>query len=353
MGNRRDGPIWIDLANSPHVLFFRPIIAELRKRGAVVVVSARDFAQTVDMCGLFGVEHSVVGVHGGASLKGKSLNLVSRARALQRWAAPLRPSAAVSHNSYAQLVAARMMRLPAMTAMDYEHQPANHLAFRAATLVAVPEVLPAALLASQGATARKTWRYPGLKEQVALAGFSPSPDYLRSVGLDPERVTAVVRPPADFALYHRFSNTLFGDVLERLAGADVQTVLLARTDEQARALAEAGYGDLLWTGPVLDGREIIAAADLVVSAGGTMNREAAVLGVPAVSVYAGRPAAVDEWLEQEGRLLVLRSAEDVRALRIERRNRRRAEPVSDALVRLFADRILALRGGETPRTRLR
>lgn len=341
------GPVWIDLANSPHVLFFRPIIAELQKRGETVVVSARDFAQTVEMCHLFGIEHSVVGVHGGASLRGKSVNLLARALALRAWAKPLHPCVAVSHNSYTQLVAARLMRLPALTAMDYEYQPANHLAFRAATVVAVPEVLPAAVLASQGATARKTWRYPGLKEQVALAGFTPSPDYLRSVGLDPARVTVVVRPPADFALYHRFSNTLFAGVLEKLAAADAQVLLLPRTDAQAGALAEAGYGGLLWTGPVLDGREIIAAADLVVSAGGTMNREAAVLGVPAVSVYAGRPAAVDQWLEREGRLLVLRSDEDVAGLRIERRRHRQIEPVSDALVRLFVDRILALRGEET------
>jgi predicted glycosyltransferase len=342
---RRDGPIWIDVANSPHVLFFRPIVAELRKRGETVVVSARNFAQTVDMCRLFGIEHSVVGVHGGASLNGKAVNLVARARALQRWAGPLRPCMAVSHNSYAQLVAARMMHLPAMTAMDYEYQPANHLAFRAATLVAVPEVMSAAVLASQGATARKTWRYPGLKEQVSLAGFAPSPDYLRSVGLDPSRVTVVVRPPADFALYHRFSNTLFGDVLERLASAGTQTVLLARTDEQARTLIDAGYLDMVWTGPVLDGREIVAAADLVVSAGGTMNREAALLGVPAVSVYAGRLGAVDQCLEQEGRLVVLRSGDDIREFLIERRHSRQTEPVTDALVQLFVDRIQALRGG--------
>jgi predicted glycosyltransferase len=340
-------PIWIDVANSPHVLFFRPIIAELQDRGEAVVVSARDFAQTVELCRLYGIEHSVIGVHGGASLKGKSMNLVERARALRTWARPLRPCVAVSHNSYAQLVAARMMRLPAMTAMDYEYQPANHLAFRAATLVAVPEVLPAAVLARQGASARKTWRYPGLKEEVALAGFAPSPDYLRSVGLDPSRVTVVVRPPADFALYHRFSNTVFGSVLEKLASADAQTVLLARTDDQAGAIADAGYGDLLWKGPVLDGREIIAAADLVISAGGTMNREAALLGVPAVSVYAGRMAAVDQWLEREGRLVVLRSEADVGGVRIERRHAPHPQPASDALVQLFVERILALRGKET------
>ena len=348
MATPSGGPIWIDVANSPHVLFFRPIIRELRRREETVVVSARDFAQTVEMCRLFGIEHTVVGAHGGASLKGKATNLLNRARTLRSWARPLRPCAAVSHNSYSQLVAARMMGLPALTTMDYEYQPANHLAFRAATLVAVPEVLPVAVLAQQGATARKTWRYPGLKEEVALAGFAPSPDYLLSVGMDPSRVTVVVRPPADFALYHRFSNALFGGVLDHLTAAGAQTVLLPRTEEQAQALTAAGYGDLVWSGPVLDGREIVAAADLVVSAGGTMNREAALLGVPAVSVYAGRPAAVDQWLEREGRLMMLRSDDDVRRLHVGPRRRQEMEPVSDTLVRQFVDRILALRDKETP-----
>ena len=137
------GPVWIDLANSPHVLFFTPIIGELRRRGVLTTVSARDFAQTTQLCTRFGIDAEVVGRHGGASLSGKLLGLAERVSELRAFAHRTRPCVAVSHNSYSQTVAARSLRLPVMTAMDYEYQPANHLAFRCADLVAAPEVVVA------------------------------------------------------------------------------------------------------------------------------------------------------------------------------------------------------------------
>jgi predicted glycosyltransferase len=313
------GPVWIDLANSPHVLFFQPIIAALRGAGVDVVVTARDFAQTVALCELYGIACTVVGTHGGAGIPGKARNLLDRVAQLSRAVRPLRPSVAVSHNSYAQIVAARSMGVPSMTAMDYEHQPANHLAFRLASLVALPEALPVPATRRQGASPVKTWRYRGIKEDISLAGFRRTPGYLESVRLDPGRVTAVVRPPADMALYHRFENALFVSVLEHLRAESVQVVLLPRTRQQAGALGERGFGEMLWTGPVLDGREVVAGCDLVISAGGTMNREAAALGVPAFSVYAGRPAAVDGWLAESGRLTFVRSDGDIRAIQLVKR----------------------------------
>ena len=294
--------VWIDVANSPHVLFFDPVIDELHRRGVEVFVTARDYAQTVALCELYEVECSVVGTHGGAGISGKMWNLVERVLQLEAAVRDLRPSVAVSHNSYAQIVAARRLGIPVMTAMDYEYQPANHLAFRFANRVALPEALPVSITARQGASRRKTWRYSGIKEDISLAGFRPKPGYLESVGLDAGRVTAIVRPPADMALYHRFENVLFTSVLARLRRESVQVVLLPRTAGQAATIAAQGFGEMIWTGEALDGREIVASGDLVISAGGTMNREAAVLGVPAFSVYAGKPAAVDAWLGRSGRL---------------------------------------------------
>jgi len=313
------GPVWIDLANSPHVLFFQPVIAALEASGVAVVVTARDFAQTVPLCDFYGLECTVVGKHGGAGLAGKAGNLFGRVAQLRRALGSLRPCVAVSHNSYTQIVAARTMGIPSMTAMDYEHQPANHLAFRLATAIALPEALPVALTARQGASRRKTWRYPGIKEDISLAGFRAEPGYLASVGLDPSRVTAVVRPPADMALYHRFENVLFVGVLDKLRSESIQVVLLPRTHQQADALIAEGFGDMVWDGPVLDGREIVAASDCVISAGGTMNREAAALGIPALSVYAGQPAAVDVWLARSGRLTFVSNADDVHAVKLVKR----------------------------------
>ena len=336
------GPVWIDLANSPHVLFFTPIIDELRRRGVRSVVTARDFAETRRLCVRFGIDAEVIGPHGGASIGGRLLGLAERVRELRAFARRTRPCVAVSHNSYSQAVAGRSLRLPLMTAMDYEYQPANHLAFRCAALVAVPEVFPLDRLLAQGARPGRTWRYPGLKEHIALAGFVADTGYLGRAGIDASRPVMVVRPPADMALYHRFGNPLFPLLLELLTSAPVTVILLARMAAQAADLQAAGFGALLWRGEALDGRQLVAGADAVVSAGGTMNREAAVLGTPAYSIYAGKLAAVDRALVAAGSLHLLHDAQDL--TRIPLRKKAAAPPprISDALVVQFVDRLLAV-----------
>jgi predicted glycosyltransferase len=340
------GMVWIDLANSPHVLFFEPVIAELQRRGVDVRVTARDFAQTAPLSRRLPVPIEVLGSHGGAGLAGKARTLAGRVAQLRRWGRDARPAVAVSHNSYAQAVAARSLGFPVMTAMDYEFQPANHLAFRCADLVAVPDAYPLDALWRQGARPQRTWRYPGLKEEITLAGFEPDPAYLKGLGIDPSKRVVVVRPPADMALYHRFENPLFGHLLARLAGDESLTVLLLpRTLEQARELAAAGFGELLWRGEVLDGPNAIAAADAVISAGGSMNREAAVLGTPACSVYAGRLGGVDRALIADGRLRLLRSVAEVNQVQITKKEPARRQVVGRGLLRGFVDRLLELRDG--------
>jgi predicted glycosyltransferase len=351
-------PVWIDLANSPHVLFFQPVIAELHRRGVPTVVSARDFAQTVDLCRLLGIEAEVIGTHGGAGLAGKAGNLVGRVRALRVFARSKAPAVAVSHNSYAQALAGRSLGVPVVTAMDYEFQPANHLAFRCASLVAVPDVYPLDALRRQGAKLSKVWRYSGLKEEIALAGFVPEPGYLQQAGILPPAATppvVVVRPPADMALYHRFDNPLFAQLLAALLelrrSGKACVVLLARTKAQAASLEREGFADLMWGGAALDGRRLIAAADAVVSAGGSMNREAAVLGTPAYSIYAGKLAAVDRALVADGRLKLLLSPADIAGMAF---CKKPAVPssggtaraaVDDRLLLQFVDRLLQTADG--------
>ena len=315
--------IWIDLANSPHVPFFRALAGEFRARGHAVEATAREFAQTVELAEAAGLAPAVVGRHGGGRLSGKAGNLLGRAWALARWARGRGFDLAVSHNSYTQAVAARLLGLPLVTLMDYEHQPANHLAFRLASRVVVPRAFPEESLRRFGAGAAKVRRYEGIKEDVYLADFEPDPRFavhLRErFGVDGARDTlVVVRPPAREALYHRFENELFGELLGRLlARPGVRVILLARSAAQREALA-ARFSSPNLAAPrgALDGANLVAAADLVVSAGGTMNREAAALGVPAATVYAGRWAAVDEQLVREGRLLRVATREDLDRLRV-------------------------------------
>ncbi|HEY1404558.1 MAG TPA: DUF354 domain-containing protein [Pyrinomonadaceae bacterium] len=312
--------IWIDLANSPHVPFFAALAEEFQARGHEFEVTAREFAQTVELAERANLAPVVIGGHGGRELKGKAGNLFGRALALRSWARARRFDLAVSHNSYSQIVAARALGLRSVTLMDYEHQPANHLAFRLASRVVVPCAFPRAALGRFGASKRKVRHYDGFKEDVYLAGFEPRAgaieSMLKSLGVDAGDVLVVVRPPARDALYHRFDNELFDALLAHLcAQRDARIVLLARTDAQ-REEFDALYRseNVIMPRVALDGATLISAADLVVSAGGTMNREAAALGVPVATVYAGEWAAVDEELVREGRLIRIRKPADIRAL---------------------------------------
>ncbi|HEX8352126.1 MAG TPA: DUF354 domain-containing protein [Pyrinomonadaceae bacterium] len=318
--------IWIDLANSPHVPFFRALAGEFAARGHSTLVTAREFAQTVELAEAAGLAPEVVGGHGGGGLSGKAGNLAGRAWALARWARGRGFDLAVGHNSYSQVLAARALSLRAVTLMDYEHQPANHLAFRLASRVVVPSAFPAEALRRCGARDSKVRRYEGIKEDVYLADFAPDPGFAAwlkgRLGVDVGRDTlVVVRPPAGEALYHRFENELFAELLTLLlARPGLKVVLLARSGAQREGLsARFASANLVAPREALDGANLVAAADLVVSAGGTMNREAAALGVPAATVYAGRWAAVDEQLVREGRLRRISTREDLDALRVEKK----------------------------------
>jgi predicted glycosyltransferase len=338
-----DRPVWVDLGNSPHVLFFAPVLAELHRRGVATIVTARDYAQTVPLCERFGIDAEVIGRYGGGGLVGKGRSLAERVRGLRSFAARTRPTVAVSHNAYSQTIAARSLGIPVMTSMDYEYQPANHLAFRCADLVAVPDVFPLDRLRAQGARAGKTWRFPGLKEHISLAGFVADPAYLAAHGIDGGGPLVVVRPPAGTALYHRFENPLFARLLRRLQlDTGLRTIVLPRTLEQTTTLEQEGFGDLLWRGDALDGRQLVADADAIISAGGSMNREAAVLGTPAYSIYAGKLAAVDRALVTDGRLTLLASAADVDALHVVAKPPADVAEVGGDLLRHFVDRLLGL-----------
>jgi predicted glycosyltransferase len=334
--------IWIDLANSPHVPFFRALALEFAERGHEVVATARDFAQTVELAQRAGLAPAVIGAHGGGKLAGKAGNLIGRAAALVRWAHGRGFGLAVSHNSYAQVAAARALWIKSVTLMDYEHQPANHLAFRLASRVIVPRVFPEEALRRYGAGSKKVRRYDGTKEDVYLADFAPDPRFAQTLielGINALDILVVVRPPAREALYHRFDNELFDELLKRLsARPGVKVILLARTDAQRAAYSERMGANMILPRAALDGANLLAAADLVISAGGTMNREAAALGVPAATIYAGRWAAIDEELVREGRLTRIGTREDLDALPLEKKGN--AEPRRALHVRAEVARLI-------------
>lgn len=303
--------VWIDLGNSPHVLFFRPIIDILENQGHNVRVTACDFAQTLSLADRFGLKYEAIGCHGGKALHKKGLNLLDRSIALMRWAYGLDVDLAISHNSYSQSLAAFLMGVPSVTMMDYEYQPANHLSFRLARRVIVPEVFPEDALRLYGAIPSKVKRYPGLKEEIYLSSFAPAPAFLSGEGLDDRKIIVTVRPPATFALYHRFENPLFRELMEWLGKRDdLLLILLPRTDDQKELFLRSNYRNMFIPSYALDGPNLLFHSDLVISAGGTMNREAAVLGTPVYTIFAGRASAVDDYLIRAGRMIRIQEKAD-------------------------------------------
>ena len=227
--------IWVDLTNSPHVLVLRPVIDVLRARGAEVRVTVRDFAQTVQLCERFGIEHEVIGRHRGGRVAAKAVGLAQRSAALVRWGRRNGPfDLALGHGSNDVTVAARLLRIPCSTMFDYEWATVQHnVNCRLAQAVVVPDAIPPERLERYGARG-KLQRYPGLKEEYYLADFEPDPAVLDELGLDRAQPLAVVRTPPVVSLYHRFENDVFADVLARLRGT--QTVVLPRIPEQRAQL---------------------------------------------------------------------------------------------------------------------
>ena len=311
--------VWIDMTAPAHVLVFRPLIRLLRERGAEVEVTAREYAQTVELLRLHGIEAELIGRHGGRSRLAKLATMWTRLRGLRRWARDRRFDVALAHGSHHLTMTARRLGIPSGTTFDYEFATLQHqLGCRAATRVVVPEAIPPGRLARYGVRPPKLLQYPGLKEEYYLADFEPDPAVLGQFSLDPERVLVVVRTPPDVSLYHRKSNPLFPQVLSALGRNDaVQAVVLPRTPEQRDYVRGLRLPSVFVPEEAVDAQSLITFSDLVVSAGGTMNREAAALGVPVYTTFGGRLGGVDEALMREGRL---RPLIDSRALELVKRN---------------------------------
>ena len=305
-----------------HPLVFRPLIERLRSRGHEVVVTARDYAQTIDLLKLHGIDHIEVGRHGGASRAGKLASLVSRTRAMHRYTKDRGFDLAVAHGSNDLALVARRLGIPAFNTFDYEWATQQHnIGCRLARRVMTPDSIPPERLRRYGVGPEKLVQYPGLKEEYYLSDFEPDRALPERLGIDTERVVVVVRPPPDVSLYHRRSNKLFPHVLAHI-GSDsgVHAIVLPRTDAQRAHVRELALPSLLVPDRAVDAQSLIAQADLVVSAGGTMNREAVALGTPVYTTYGGRLGGVDEALIRTGRL---RPLTDPRAIELHKQGDRR------------------------------
>jgi predicted glycosyltransferase len=299
--------VWVDITAAAHVLVFRPLVKLLRERGAEVEITAREYGQTRELLELHGLDAEITGQHAGRSALAKAGEMATRLRALRRFAKGRGFDVALAHGSHELTLTARSLGIPSSTTFDYEWARVQHqLGCRAATCVVVPDAIPAERLAQYGARPPKLLQYPGLKEEYYLADFEPDPGAAAALGVTPDKLLAVLRPPPDVSLYHRHANPLFPRVLDTLGRReDVAAVVLPRTEEQRAYIAGLALPMLVVPGHAVGAQSLIAGADLVVSAGGTINREAVALGVPVYTTFGGRLGGVDEQLIADGRLTPL------------------------------------------------
>lgn len=325
--------VWIDMTASAHVLVFRPLIEIMRERGDEVEITARDYAQTLQLLELHGLSAEVIGRHGGRSRVQKARQMAHRLGALKKWAKDRDFDVALAHGSHELTLTARRLGVPSSDTFDYEFATLQHqLGCRAATKVVVPDAIPPARLEPYGVRPPKLVQYPGLKEEYYLSDFVPDRSLLGRFGVDPARVLVVLRPPPDVSLYHRHSNPLFPMTLDHLGRLEnVHAFVLPRTEEQREFVRKLDLPSVVLPETAVDAQSLIALADLVVSAGGTMNREAAALGVPVYTTYGGRLGGVDEALIRDGRLKPLT---DPRALDLNKRGAENASVKRDPALML-------------------
>jgi predicted glycosyltransferase len=324
---------------------FRPVVGELRHRGHEVVVTAWDRGQTASLALAAWPDAVMVGLAGfRRPIMAKGSAIWARGRELARHLAGWKADVALAHNSYSQLIAARLLDVPSVTMMDYEHQPANHLAFRLADRVLVPDAVDPRALRRFGVWGPRLVRYPGLKEEIALAGFQPCPRFRGDLEVDADAPLVTLRPAPEGALYHRAANPLVDALLPRLERSGATVVLSPRTATQAarfRAHTSVRVLDKPVSGP-----DLLFHSDVVVGAGGTMTREAAVLGTRSYTAFSGPLASVDHVLIRSGRLSVVREPSDL-PLSDVRRVPKAAHPLDRTPLTNFVDLLLATADGAT------
>lgn len=312
--SRQAKKIWIDLDNSPHVPFFLPIIQELQRREYQVFLTARDSYQVCELLRLHRLSCRVVGRHYGKKWILKVLGTALRALQLLPLAVREKPDLAVSHGSRSQVLLASFLRIPTVVMLDYEF--VSTATFIQPDWTFLPDVIPPERLRQKS---DHVFRYHGLKEDVYVPQFEPDPRIRSALGIRQDELIVTVRPPATEAHYHNPEGEQFlvETLKYLLAEPSVRIVMLPRNQNQATSI-RSRWSEAITNGRIiipehaLDGLNLIWNSDLVISGGGTMNREAAALGVPVFSIFRGRMGAVDRYLARTGRLTVIEKLEEIK-----------------------------------------
>lgn len=313
--------IWFDLDNSPHVPLFKPVFEFLDSKKIDYKITAREFAQTLDLLKLWNIKHSAIGTHGGKNKIKKILNTYNRSSQLKSFAKEFHFSLAVSHGSRSQLVAARRLKIKSLLIMDYEYTETKIFNYFSGNLL-IPQLIPDERLASCGINLKKVIRYDGFKEELYLSSFVPDTGFRKSIGVSDDTILAVIRPPGMTGNYHdEKSERLLINAIEHFSAFPrVTCLIVARTDKDRNYILSKSNvgGNVKFLERPVDGAQLVYAADIVLSGGGTMNRESALLGSGTYSIFTGRKPFLDEYLAQKGRMKFIETENDIEDIKIEK-----------------------------------
>lgn len=328
--------VWIDIDNAPHVQIFRPIISRLRERGATVEVTSRGRTFVPELLQAAGIDHTLIARGQPSGFAAKSAALMTRAISLARFASGKRFDVAVGHGSRSLPPAARLARVPNLTMFDYEHI-STWLFRRFCDRILVPRSISDG---ANGTLPKGPWRpFDGFKEEIYLADFRPDPTLRDRLGIRGDDVLAVLRPPSRTAHYHDDrSVATMGAVIRRIAGTPgLRAVWLKRDPDDTPPAWDAD--NIIVPDSSLDGPSLLSAADLAISGGGTMTREAALLGTPAYSIFTGALGALDAELIRQGRLIQIGGPDNVDRILFERKPPRSKPEMNTRLRDFVVDQI--------------
>lgn len=341
---------WVDVENPPQVQYLTPFVRVLAERGHRVVLTARDSGMTLPLLRQRGLDPRVVGGNPPGARLAKLLAVAVRAIGLGSLARKTRPDFVLS-SSRASAAAARLLGIPCFIVCDYEYAELGLYRRFDATLLH-PDVISVSRFRELGFPPERLIAFAGIKEDISFAGvdLESIPEQTWSSG--DARLRVLVRPPAESSHYFDpRSRTILLALLDHLADRDdVHTVFAPRSPGQV--------GDVLaprWRRtPTVLSRPVpfdslLRSVDRVVSAGGTMLREAAYLGVPAFSLFAGHLGAVDDYLRGSGRLWTIGSADEFDQITVPRAPPP-PFPRNPGLVESLTDQIVARIGAVRRRT---
>jgi hypothetical protein len=323
---------WFDLDNSPHVQIFRPVINNFRKNGTGCLVTARDFAQTKQLLEMYDMPHALIGEYGGKNTIKKIINLYDRSTRLKNFVHGKDISLAVNHGSRSQAVAAKRARIKSVTMVDYEYTEIKIFNYYA-DYILVPLVIPYHRLKEAGFNMKKVIRYGGMKEDIYLNGFKPDENFREKIGIRDDEILAVLRPPSTTSNYHDpESEYLLVEVIEKILKTK-NTKIIAATrmapDRQIISEKFPGNDRIVFLDKPVDGLQLLYAADLTLSGGGTMNRESSLLGTKTYSFFTGRRPFIDENLANNGMLEFISGDHDIDKIEVKKHSGEKEITVSE------------------------